>query len=184
MPLTSPPQGSAYAVIVEACDITRTLQAQQPAHDIVPPFGVPGAALRQKRVETLAHLGARRDGWCPDHGVVQEVDEELSEAGPGPGHHLLIVRCRKSEVLIRQPHRDLSGERLDDVYRLRSLKQLADNLGGMARDDVLHPREVLPPHNNVHDGDVVIIAWRDVLAQNERANDAHHPRQIRANRED
>src|SRR5208282_5792292 len=87
-----PHQCSAYAVIVEACDSARTLQPQQPAHDIVPALNVRGAALRQKHVETLAHLGARRDGRGPDHGVVQEVDEELSEAGPGPGHHLLIVR--------------------------------------------------------------------------------------------
>src|SRR5262249_8036507 len=116
--------------------------------------------------------------------MCQAGDEELPETGPSPGHHLLIVRGRKPEVLIRQPYRDLPGERLDDVHRPTPLEQLSDDLGGMARDDVLNLRQVLPPHHKTHDRDIVIIARRDVLAQNEWPNHAHHPRQVRAHGED
>ena len=184
MPMTSPikvrhtPSSSRPATSPAPCRRSR-----RPMTSSLPST-VRGAARRQQRVEPRAHLGARCDGRCPDLGVVQEVDEELSEAGSRPGHHLLIVRGGKSEILVRQPYRDLPGERLDDVDRPASLEQLADDLGGVARDDVLDPRQVLPPHHQAHDGDIVIIARRDVLAQNEWANHAHHPRQVRAHGED
>ena len=119
-----------------------------------------------------------------DVGRVQQVDEELAEAGPRPSHHLRIVWCSDAKIFGRQPHRDLAGERLDDLDRPGPLEQRLDDPGGAARDDILHARQILAPHDEAHDRDVVIIAWRDVLAQDERADDAHHPRQVWAHRED
>ena len=102
-----PRQGSAYAVIVEAGDITRAMQAQQAAHYVVRALEVRGAALRQKRVETLPHLGARRDDRSPDHGVVQHMTH-----GPLTGNASARVerpvrptrRRRKTDSNCRSPH--------------------------------------------------------------------------------
>ena len=179
-----PGERAADDLVIDAIGAARGPQAQQPAHHVVLAVPAPGAAFRQQRVKPPEHFRACGHRGGAHVGRVPQVDEELAEAGPRPSHHLRIVWRGEAEIFGRQPHRDLAGERLDDLDRPGPLEQRLDDPGGAARDDILHARQILAPHDEAHDRDVAIIAWRDVLAQHERADNAHHPRQVWADGED
>ena len=171
-------QTGERAVDQFAVEPARGLQAQQPAHNVVLAVPAAGESFRQQRIEPRVHLRARGHRRGADIGQVPQVDEELAEAGTRPSHHLRVVWCGEAKVFGRQPYRDLAGERLDDLNRPGPLEQRIDDPGGATRDDILHARQVLAPHGEAHNRYVVIIAWRNVLAQDERTDDAHHPRQV------
>ena len=62
-------QGPADAVVVEVCSVAGGLQAEKAPEDIVPCLAPAGSALRNERIETRSHLGARHNGRSTDGGL-------------------------------------------------------------------------------------------------------------------